>query len=103
MIFYQSDTKSEALRLALQDERWSENEKKALAEILRCVEVEEENQRTMHSEEWIENPTALLNCPPHVQRGTWVNGQDLYTCRGQKYMIVAGDGYRVGKCYPATE
>lgn len=105
MIFYSAETKSEALRLALQDERWSEDEKKALAEILNYIKVEEENVHTMTTEEWINNPVDLSHkYPKHVVRGKWTNGQTTYTTAGQKYMFEpTGTGYRVGKCYPEPD
>jgi hypothetical protein len=102
MIFYPSETKAEAVKKAISDPQWSESEKKALAEILRFVEVEEENQSIMASDEWINNPVDLsAKYPGNIGYGKWVNGQDLYATRGQKYMIeFAGTGYRIGKCYP---
>ncbi len=104
MIFYESETKSDALRKAIVDPIWSETEKKTLNEILKFVDIEEENAATIASDEWQKKPTNLKPYPKNVFRGKWVNDQSTYTNAGQKYMIEdAGSGYRIGKCYPEPD
>ncbi len=104
MVFYESESKSEAIRKAIQDTEWSETEKKALADILTFVEVEEANAATIATEEWQNNPVELPQKPGNVFHGKWVNGQDTYASGQQKYMVEdAGSGYRIGKCYPEAD
>ncbi len=105
MIFYVCESESQALELALQDPEWSETEKKSLAEILKYVQVKEENQYIMTTEEWINNPTDLSwKLPRNLRPGKWTNGENLYTALSQKYMIFrAGNGYHIGKIYPEPD
>jgi len=104
MIFYESESKSEAIKKALQDNEWSQQEKAVFTEILKFVEAKEQNATTMSTQEWLNNPMFLPDPPEHVFHGKWVNGQDTYTTAGQKYMIEdAGNGYRIGKCYPEAD
>lgn len=104
MIFYESETKSEAIKKALQGSQWSEVEKKAFAEILKFVEVKEQNAAMMATDEWQNNPDFLPDPPQHICHGKWVDGQDTYAVAGQKFMLEdAGNGYRIGKCYPEPD
>ncbi len=106
MIFYEEKTQSAAIRAAIEDRKWSGEERKALRIIAEYVEDYEKNQATMQTEEWIDNPIELPE-PIYsnlVFHGKWVNGQDTYTTAGIKFMLEdAGTGWRIGKCYPDEE
>ena len=101
MIFYPSETQSAAIRAAIEDSSWNEKEKEALKNILKFVEKDEEIERIYQTEEWIENPVEIQNPHKIVFHGRWVNGQDIYSSYGQKFMVEhGGTGYRIGKCHP---
>ena len=106
MIFYPSETQSAAIRAAVEDPIWNEKEKNALKNILKFVEKDEEIDRIYQTEEWIENPVEIKNplLGRFVYHGRWVNGQDIYSSYGQKFMVeFAGTGYRIGKCSPVLK